>query len=384
MRKPMTLLVVLGIAAFLVFAAWLAGSRMKEMPGATGAPLTLRDILKPNVPASRFLPPSGGADRLPVLAEAMPEFRGIAAWLNSGPLTTADLKGKVVLIDFWTYSCINCIRTLPYVTSWHEKYKDKGFTVIGVHTPEFAFEKEEPNVREAIARHRITYPVPLDNGYETWDAYANRYWPAKYLFDAQGRLRYTHFGEGNYDLTERHIQELLEEAGMEGTVPLGTVPKGTVPVEFGRIGTPETYLGYRRMEFLGSPEPVAPNKPSTYTAAEEPLRNRFYFSGTWTVEEERAVSGEGARILYRYSAANANLVMAAEGAKRVQVLLDGKPVPEDMRGADVSVGADGTTYVEVEQEKLYDLIAAPGRYEEHLLELRFLDPGTAAYAFTFG
>jgi len=305
---------------------------------------------------------------LPVLAQAMPEFTDIEAWIGSEPLTAAGLKGKVVLIDFWTYSCINCIRTLPYVTSWHEKYKDKGFTVVGVHTPEFAFEKEEANVREAMERHGITYPVALDNEFGTWNAYANHYWPAHYLFDAQGRLRYVHFGEGKYEETERNIQALLEEAGREADMPF-TETDG-VP-EFTKIGSPETYLGYARMELLSSPEPLRRDAVQTYTAPEPYRLNRFSLSGEWRVEAERAVAvKEGAAIIYRYDASNVNLVLAPPdgGAARVQVFIDGQD-----RGL-----------ITIDGERLYELHSTPGAYGEHLLELRFLTPGTAAYAFTFG
>lgn len=365
--KAKILIAAAGLA-FLVFAGWIVGRRMKDMPPMPAGTPPLSGLSKLNIPSSTFAPPQApGASDLPVLAEAMPEFTGIAEWLNAEPLSAADLRGKVVLIDFWTFSCINCIRALPYVTSWHEKYKDKGFTVIGVHTPEFAFEKEADNVREAIRRHRIAYPVPLDNDYGTWNAYGNRYWPAHYLFDIEGRLRAYHFGEGKYGETERQIQALIREAG--GEAEMAVTEEGALP-DFARIGTPETYLGYGRMEYLGSPEPLKRDGAAAYTSAKAPVFNRFYFDGTWTVEEERAVAGAGARIVYRYRAADANLVMAPPegGTGRVEIVVDG-----------VSRGV-----ITVDDERLYDLFETPGLYGEHLLELRFLDPGIAAYAFTFG
>lgn len=324
----------------------------------------------------------GSAEALPILEDFMPEFRDIALWLNSEPLTPASLKGKVVLIDFWTYSCINCIRTMPYVTAWHEKYKDKGFTVVGVHTPEFAFEKEEKNVREAIARHRITYPVPLDNDYGTWNNYSNRYWPAHYLFDAEGRLRFVHFGEGKYDETERNIQSLLAEAGTKAELAVTEMPSA---VDFEKIGTRETYLGYEREEYFGSPERVVRGGAQTYSAAAEPERNLYYLVGRWIVEGERSVlAGTAGSIVYRYHASNANLVMGApDGGVEAEVTIDGTPVPEALRGADVAE-RDGKTYVRVREQRLYNLIDAKGDYRTRLLRIDFQGKDVEAYAFTFG
>jgi hypothetical protein len=254
-----------------------------------------------------------------------------------------------------------------------------------VHTPEFAFEKEEANVREAMARHGITYPVALDNAYGTWNAYENRYWPAHYLFDAQGRLRETHFGEGAYDETERDIQALLAEAGAEAEMSLVEAVEGP---EFSKIGSHETYLGYARMELLASPEAVAKDATRSYSASAPYALNRFYFSGGWKVEEERSLPSKGARLIYRYRSAVANLVLSSEDAdgpaRRVDVTLDGKPVPEALRGADLNVDEAGATYLLVKEAKLYELVDAGDAYGEHLLELAFPEPGTAAYAFTFG
>ena len=381
-------LIAVSVAAALVMMAWIVNLRLGDTPmpfreavnmnAAFGTPADLSR----RTFGSRSGEDQGSAGSLPVLAESMPEFIGIKSWLNSAPLTPADLKGKVVLIDFWTYSCINCIRTLPYVTSWHEKYKDKGFTVIGVHTPEFAFEKIENNVRDAIKRYAVTYPVPLDNDYGTWNSYGNRYWPAHYLFDAEGRLRYTHFGEGKYDETERNIRSLLEEAGTKTAMPVTDLPSS---VDFGKVGTHETYLGYGREEYFGGPERVLRDLPRTYSAPAEPELNVFYLSGSWTIEAERAVlDGATGAIIYRYRASNANLVMgAAQGRIRAEVTLDGVPVPAGMRGADL-VEKDGKTYVEVMDERLYDLIDARGDYGTRLLRIEFLDAGAQVYAFTFG
>ena len=367
--------ILVAFAAFVLLlfaAAWTVSMRTKG-----GSDLAANPFGTP------FDAAVSGDGALPVLAQAMPEFTGIEAWLNADPQTAAGLKGKVVLVDFWTYSCINCIRTLPYVTSWQKKYEGKGFTVIGVHTPEFAFEKDAKNVARAIAQYGITYPVALDNGYGTWNAYANHYWPAHYLFDAQGRLRETHFGEGGYDETEKAIQALLAEAGQEASMP---ITEAAMP-EFGKIRTPETYLGYGRSEFLASPETVRRDAPRTYSAVPPFALNRYYLSGEWRVEEERAVPSKDARLFYRYDASAANLVMGADGegpALRVEVKLDGKPVPDALRGADLNFGEDGSTYLLVRPQKLYEIVNAGAAYGEHLLELDFPEPGTAAYAFTFG
>ncbi len=368
---------LIAFAAFvllLLAAAWAVRMRTEELGSFVTDPL-----------ASPFADVATDGGTLPILSQAMPEFTDIEAWLNSEALTAEGLKGKVVLIDFWTYSCINCIRTLPYVTSWHEKYREKGFTVVGVHTPEFAFEKEEKNVRDAIARHGIAYPVALDNAYGTWNAYANRYWPAHYLFDAQGRLRHYHFGEGEYDEMERNIQALLEEAGQEAGLALVEPVDGPA---FEKIGTRETYLGYGRMELLASPEAIARDAVRTYTAVPPYAPNRFSFSGGWRVEEERSVPSKDAKLIYRYRSAAVNLVLEALDpagpALRVDVTLDGAPVPEALRGEHLNYGEDGSTYLLVREAKLYEIVDAGDDYGERLLELSFPEPGTAAYAFTFG
>lgn len=375
--KPNAFIAVVGGLAALVLMAWVVSVRMEGQPmpsaGDTSAKFGTVADLSRNVRDGK----------LPVLWPRMPQFSEITAWLNSQPLTPEDLKGKVVLVDFWTYSCINCIRTMPYLTSWHGKYKDKGLVIVGVHTPEFAFEKDEKNVRDAMRRFGIEYPVALDNDYATWENYDNRYWPAKYLFDAEGRLRYVHFGEGEYDVTEGNIQALLAEAGEEAKMPVTEMPS---TVDFARIGSPETYIGYARQESLGSPEKVLRDKPQTYSTVSSPLPNHFYLDGTWRIEEERAVlvSATGG-ITFQYLASNANLVMGpgGVGSKKAVVTLDGVPVPEAMRGADV-FEEGGNTVVTIDDERLYSLVDGKGEYGEHTLRVRFLDDGIEAYAFTFG
>lgn len=378
---------LIGAAALaaLVIMAWIVSLRIGDvqmpMPAAANINAafgTPSDLSKIALGAAG----EGAAAPLPVLAASMPQFSGIADWLNSQPLTPDGLKGKVVLVDFWTYSCINCIRTLPYVISWYDKYKDKGLVIVGVHTPEFAFEKVETNVRAAMAQHAITYPVALDNDYGTWNAYSNQYWPAEYLFDAQGRLRHTHFGEGQYDETERDIQLLLDEAGASADVPVTDVRSTT---DFGKIGSPETYIGYGRAEAFASPETLVQDGPQTYSAAAAPKRNAFYLVGTWTVEAERAMLDKApGEIVYRFDASNANLVMGApDGGVKAEVTLDGAPVPAAWRGADLEESG-GATVVEVRGQRLYDLIDTKGEYGTHLLRIKFLAPGVEAYAFTFG
>ncbi|HTM68590.1 MAG TPA: thioredoxin family protein [Candidatus Binatia bacterium] len=310
-----------------------------------------------------------------------PEFAGIASWLNSAPLTMAGLRGKVVLVDFWTYSCVNCVRTLPYVQAWHRAYKDKGLVVVGVHTPEFEFEHDFANVETAVKRFGIEYPVAVDNDYAMWNAYKNRYWPAHYFIDVRGDVRYQHFGEGGYGHSEEVIKALLMEAGRPSpeTDAAQDVPSDT---DFARIGTPETYLGFQRLEYLGSPEGVRKDEPKRYTAVLAPALNIFYLDGLWEIRDDYAVPREpGAAIVYKFSAAKAHLVMDAmpDGVK-IKAALDGKPLAADQRAGDV---AEDST-VTVREGRMYDLVDLRGKYGAHVLRLEFQGPGAKVYAFTFG
>jgi thiol-disulfide isomerase/thioredoxin len=378
---------VVAIAALLLMAyvvdTRLGGAESKlgglSRVGTFGASADLSKLSAGKSPSAVT---TGNKEALPVLADAMPQFTGITSWLNSDALTPESLKGKVVLIDFWTYSCINCIRTLPYVTSWYEKYKDKGFVVVGVHTPEFAFEKDEKNVRDALKRHGINYPVALDNGYGTWNGYSNQYWPAHYLFDANGKLRETHFGEGAYDETEHDIQLLLAEAGKNADMPLTQVPTSA---DFSKIGSPETYIGYARQQYFASPERVAKDADRAYTVP-APLRpNMFALDGTWNIQSEKGVlSKPGGAIVYTFNASNANLVMGGGGKTvRAEVTLDGQPVQSGMRGGDLVVDG-GKTYVDVSGQRLYSLIDSKGEYGTHILRIEFQGAGVECYAYTFG
>jgi cytochrome c biogenesis protein CcdA/thiol-disulfide isomerase/thioredoxin len=307
--------------------------------------------------ASRFAATSGDGDGLPVLGAA-PDFAGVTHWLNSKPLTIADLRGKVVLVDFWTYTCINCLRTLPYVRAWDERYRDRGLVIVGVHTPEFEFEKDTANVRAAIARNHLRYPVAQDNDYGTWNAWGNQFWPAKYLIDRNGQVRYTHFGEGEYGKTEQAIRSLL---GGDLGRPAGRQP-GEVPGE----ATPETYLGLARAErWQPPPQPGMHDYAGTSGALRQ---DYFALGGRWRVSDESAEAVGDATVKANVSGKSVYLVLGSRGGRprHVQVLVDGKP----------------ERTVTVRRQRLYTLVKRP-RSERHTLTLRF-EPGVAGYAFTFG
>ena len=316
---------------------------------------------------------------------AAPSLDGAVAWLNSPPLDMAVLRDKVVLVDFWTYSCINCIRTAPYVRAWAEKYAGKGLVVIGVHAPEFAFEKKLDNVKKAVSSFKIRYPVAVDNDYRIWRAFQNSYWPAHYLIDAEGQVRYRHFGEGNYAETEQAIQDLLREAGSK-MAESGTVKPDAKGAEAGpdlmNLRSGEAYLGYQRATSFASPEGLAADTARTYTV-ETPDLNAWGFGGTWTVGAERAVLDQpGGRIAYRFSARDLHLVLspAADGKPvRFKVTIDGRAPGAD-HGADIDAAGRGT----VSSTRLYQLVRQAGAVEARTFEIRFLDPGVEAYAFTFG
>lgn len=321
---------------------------------------------------------------LPVEAVA-PSLDGAVEWLNSSPLTTEALRGKVVLIDFWTYSCINCIRTVPYVRAWAEKYRDQGLVVIGVHAPEFAFEKKIDNVRKAVGDFKINYPVAIDNDYRIWRAFENSYWPAHYLIDAKGQLRYHHFGEGNYPQTERAIQDLLREAGsdMDASAPVAPETKGAeLGADLSNIRSSETYIGYQRAANFASNESLSADAARTYTAA-EPGLNEWGLSGTWTVGAEQAtLDAPDGGIATRFSARDLHLVLGpSAGGKpvRFQVTIDGK-APGNNHGADIDANGNGT----VTSTRLYQLVRQSGDVSARTFNIRFLDPGVQAYAFTFG
>ncbi len=302
-----------------------------------------------------------------------PELIQGGDWFNTKPLTIKSLSGKVVLIDFWTYTCINCIRTLPYLKSWYSKYEKDGFVIIGVHTPEFAFEKDSKNVKQAIADFEIKYPVMQDNDYATWSAYNNRYWPAHYLIDKNGKIRYTHFGEGEYDKTEEMIQKLLKETGANIQ---DKIKNESYDVD---SQTPETYLGYARMQGLASPESAAHDTKSAYTIPSSLNLNTFAFAGNWTIEEEMATGEEGSIIDFKFLAKNVYLVMNPIGSNaQVTIFLDGKEITKESSGRDVI----GNT-VTISSNKLYELVKLK-KAEEHILRIKVIEGKVSAYAFTFG
>jgi cytochrome c biogenesis protein CcdA/thiol-disulfide isomerase/thioredoxin len=315
----------------------------------------------------------------------LPALSGAVAWLNSPPLTTDGLKGKVVLIDFWTYSCINCLRSIPYVRDWAERYSDKGLVVIGVHTPEFAFEKNLDNVKQAVLDLKIGYPVALDSDYAIWRGFNNQYWPAHYLIDAQGRVRHHHFGEGDYEGSERAIQQLLAEAGQSG-VAAGVIPVNEAGVaaaaDMNDLQSPETYVGYNRAANFISPGGAVRDARHVYVAP-TPRLNQWALSGNWTIGgEHAALDAKGGGIVYRFHARDLHLVLGpgADGKPvRFRVTIDGAP-PGDAHGADI--GADGVGVAKT--HRLYRLIRQNGAITDRTFEIRFLDPGVQAYAFTFG
>ncbi len=330
---------------------------------------------------------SGGAGRLPDQGE-VPSLDGAVQWLNSPALTTAGLRGKVVLVDFWTYSCINCLRAMPYVKAWAEKYKDQGLVVVGVHAPEFAFERDAANVAKAVRDLGITYPVAIDNNYAIWRAFQNRYWPAHYLIDAQGRMRYRHFGEGNYAESERAIQQLLREAGTAATPVqdgLAQVAAQGVhqPADPGTVRSHETYLGYERAEHFASAEAAVRDQAAIYTAPTRPALNAWGLAGQWTVGAERAtLAGGTGRIVYRFQARDLHLVLGpGAGGKpvRFKVTVDGQ-APGEAHGVDVAADGTGT----VTDQRLYQLVRQGGDVRERTFSIEFLDAPVDAYAFTFG
>jgi cytochrome c biogenesis protein CcdA/thiol-disulfide isomerase/thioredoxin len=330
--------------------------------------------------------PAATVDDLPVEGGLPAQaFSGAVEWLNSPPLTVDGLKGKVVLVDFWTYSCINCLRTIPYVRAWAEKYRDRGLVVIGVHTPEFAFEKDITNVRNAVAELKIGYPVAVDSNYAIWRAFYNRYWPAHYFIDGQGRIRHHHFGEGDYAESEHVIQQLLAEAGA-GDVSAGLVSVEAAGAEaaadMDNIRSPETYVGYERSENFISPGGVVENARHVY-AAPTPRLNEWALAGDWTVDKEHAALNEpGGKIVYRFHARDLHLVLgpAPDGRPvRFRVTIDGA-APGTSHGVDIDADGQGV----VNGQRLYQLIRQSGAIADRTFEIEFLDPGAQAYAFTFG
>jgi thiol-disulfide isomerase/thioredoxin len=315
----------------------------------------------------------------------MPSLAGAIGWLNSSPLTYPSLRGKVVLINFWTYTCINSLRPLPYVKSWAAKYKGQGLVVIGVHTPEFSFERETTNVERAVRALTVIFPVAVDSNYKIWDAFHNAYWPAQFFIDGHGRIRYHHVGEGDYGALERVIQELLRENGATG-VETGLVsisPTGVEAAPGEDEGSPETFLGYDRTERFASPGGLVHDSGKTYSLPANPSLNQWGLGGSWTAGREGVVlQAAPGKILFRFHSRDLHLVVGpTQDGKpvRFRVTLDGAP-PGDNHGSDA--GPDGAG--EVRAPRLYQLIRQKGQIKDRTFEIEFLDPGVQAFDFTFG
>ncbi|RKF49802.1 cytochrome c biogenesis protein DipZ [Paraburkholderia fungorum] len=344
------------------------GAMMQTSQGAPGAP--------------------GGAAALPVEG-VLPTLNGAVQWLNSPPLTVQDLRGKVVLVDFWTYSCINCLRSLPYVKAWAQKYKDQGLVVIGVHAPEFAFERNIDNVKKAVHDLGVDYPVAIDNNYAIWRALNNQYWPAHYFVDGKGQIRYHHFGEGDYAESEKVIQQLLIEAGHANVSKIalgiaGTSAQGVqAAADSADMQSPETYIGYQRAENFASPGGATPDKVHTYAVPSQLDVNDWGLAGAWKVGAEHAtLTAASGRIVYRFHARDLHLVLGPDKdgkPVRFRVSVDGA-APGSAHGTDVAADGTGT----VTEQRLYQLVRQSGDVADHTFSIEFLDPGVQAYAFTFG
>jgi thiol-disulfide isomerase/thioredoxin len=326
-----------------------------------------------------------GTIALPVEGH-LPGFEGATGWLNSMPLTEADLRGKVVLTDFWTYTCINWLRTLGYVRAWAKKYDDQGLVVVGVHTPEFPFEEDPDNVRAAAKDMSVEYPIALDSGYAVWDAFANRYWPAVYIADAHGRIRHHQFGEGGYEECERIIQRLLRESGAGRTADdlVAVAPVGfEAQADWTTLESPETYLGYTQMRGFASPGGAKLGEPRTYAAPDHLKLNEWSLSGDWTVDSRASVLNQpNGRITFRFHARDVHLVVGLRvphTSVSFRVLVNNEP-PGAAHGLDIDDDGHGI----IAQQRLYQLVRAPWSTTDRTVEITFLAAGVEAYVFTFG
>ncbi len=403
-RRAVGVMVLAGVA---MIAAGLDTGLLSQLSlaGTTSAEQKLIDTLKPQggMPGKNTLALSASGQDAPVLTAParrvensvtsvvksegqLPPLDGATGWLNSAPLSSEALRGKVVLVDFWTYSCINCLRTLPYIRAWAEKYRDAGLVVVGVHSPEFAFEKDQDNVRRAVKDLGITYPVAIDSRHAIWRAFGNQYWPALYFVDAQGRIRHHVFGEGQYAESERMIQKLLAENGTS-SVPVGLAQVDAHGVQAApgeRALSGEAYLGASRAESFVSAGGLRAGRPHLYPPAEKLKLNQWALEGHWTVEADRAVTAApGARLAYRFYARDLHLVLGRDASGkpvRFRVRIDGKP-PSGNHGTDVDADGNGV----VDAHRLYQLVRQENSSGgDHLFEIEFLDTGAYAYAFTFG
>jgi thiol-disulfide isomerase/thioredoxin len=367
----------------LLAGAVLAAAVGASVPGFGGDRTVLQQIAFSGVGAPILHGVSGA--QMPV-QPGLASLERATEWLNSPPLTAEALRGKVVLVQFWTYTCINWRRTLPYVRAWADKYKDRGLVVIGVHAPEFEFEKNLINVRWAAKDMRLDHPVAVDNDHVIWRAFKNQYWPALYFIDAQGRLRHQHFGEGAYDQSEMVIQKLLAEAGAENIgddlVTVDARGSEAAP-DWASLKSPENYLGYLRTQNFASPGDVTPDKPHVYALPSRLGPNAWAVSGDWTLTGQAAVLNEpSGRVAYRFHARDVHLVMgpSAQGRPlRFRVLVDGRP-PGAAHGGDVDEQGEGT----VTEQRMYQLIRQAKPIVDRQFEIEFLDSGAELFAFTFG
>jgi thiol-disulfide isomerase/thioredoxin len=333
-------------------------------------------------------PTPANAQEPPSIVGSSPLYglSGATGWINSPPLTAKELKGKVVLVDFWDYSCINCIRAIPYVRAWADKYKDSGLVVIGVHTPEFDIEKLQPNVQRAVQKFGITYPVAVDSNHAIWDAFHNQYWPAHYFIDAKGKVRFEHFGEGNYDQSEHWIQQLLQERA--GTpMPAGAVSVHAQGIEAAAdtsdVRSPETYIGYARADHFKSPGGIKQDSEKDYTAPTQPRLNEWGLAGAWIDRQQVAILKTApGKIVFHFHARDLHLVLGptSDGKPvRFRATIDGQ-APGDNHGVDTDAQGNGI----VTDHRLYQLVRQKGAVADHVFAIEFEDPGVEAFSFTFG
>jgi thiol-disulfide isomerase/thioredoxin len=363
----------MGLAGSIFPRQWLAYGQMEGHFSNNGIPTYDPNMV--NAPSN-----NGSGSPLSSLA-------GATGWINSKPLTASDLKGKVVLVDFWTYSCINCLRSLPYMNAWAEKYKQNGLVIIGVHAPEFPFEKEQPNVEKAVRKFAVSYPVALDNNYAIWKGFSNQYWPAHYFFDAKGKLRHQHFGEGDYVQSELWIQKLLQERASQQALPGGMVSvsgQGEQAAALIReLGSPETYIGYEHAQHFASAGGLRHNSARLYAIPDQLKLNEWGLGGLWKDQAQTAVltSPQGT-IAFRFHARDLHLVLgpAKEGTSvRFRITIDGQ-IPGPNHGVDTDEQGNGV----VISHRLYQLVRQKDAIEDRTFIIEFLDPGVQAYAFTFG
>lgn len=380
-RKALGAAMLLGVLA--IASGLDTGILAQVSTASTGG---LEQSLVDKVVGSKNSPSVASPDgKLPIEGE-LPELAGAVQWLNSPALSAQALKGKVVLVDFWTYSCINCLRTLPYVEAWAQKYRDQGLVVIGVHSPEFAFEQNVDNVQAAMRKLGVTYPVAIDNEFKIWRSFDNQYWPAHYFADAEGHIRFHHFGEGNYAESERVIQQLLREAGRKD-VPTDLVKTDASGVQQGMdasdMQSPETYIGYQRAQNFAASPAASADQSARYQLPGQWQLNQWGLEGQWQIgAEQAALERAGGKIAYRFHARDLHLVLGPDSAGqpvRFRVTIDGQ-APDAAHGSDVAPDGSGT----VTEQRLYQLIRQSGPVGDHTFSIEFLDPGVHAYAFTFG